>query len=375
MAGRWTGVSATPPPARTERVLATRMPLPAVAAISVIAAAAVAVALLAVVRPPAPAPAPFLAAPAAAPAADSPAPRRAAACPAATVRVAGPGQLAAALAAAGPGTAIRLADGVYRGRFLLRASGTPAAPLFVCGGPGAVLDGGGRPHGRVLHLAGASFVRLVGFTVRNGGTGLLVDRGRRVVVQGLTVEQVGETAVHLRHGATDNLVAGNTLRATGLRRPAGGAGVTVGSAAGHWCAVSACLPDACDRNVIRDNRISATTTEAVVAREGTSGGRIAGNTFDGSRLTGAYADAWVTVRGNGWEVRGNRGQLSHGDGFRAGQVVGGWGRGNVFAGNTAQVDGPGWGFHVAPGLDNHVLCDNASTGARKGLSNVTCQPA
>jgi hypothetical protein len=53
-------------------------------------------------------------------------------------------------------------------------------------------------------------------------------------------------------------------------------------------------------------------------------------------------------------------------------VVDGWGRGNVFKGNTAEVNGPGYGFNFAPANDNKVSCDNKVIKAGKGLSNVNC---
>ncbi|GGJ89172.1 hypothetical protein GCM10010123_18420 [Pilimelia anulata] len=359
----------------TERVLTTRMPPLAVAGAVTIALAATAVAVLAVLRPPpngAAAPPPPRPAVPLADAAAAPAVPPAVTCPTPTVRVRGANRLAAALDRVRPGTSIALADGVYGGRFTLRAGGTAAAPVYLCGGPRAVLDAGSRAAGEVLRLVDLAHVRLVGFTVRNGLRGLVLDGARRVVVQGLTVERTGETAIHLRRFASDNVVQGSTVRRAGLLRPYSGVGIRVGTPATHWCAVADCEPDAADRNVIQGNRVSATTAEAVEAHEGTTGGRIADNTFDGSRLAGTTADAWVDLKGNRWRVTDNRGRLSRGDGFQTHSPVDGWGTGNLFAGNAAQVDGPGWAFHFDPVLGNRVACDNTSTGARRGLANVAC---
>ncbi|HEX5740145.1 MAG TPA: right-handed parallel beta-helix repeat-containing protein, partial [Pilimelia sp.] len=299
---------------------------------------------------------------------------RAVACPAATVRVATAARLTRALAAARPGSSIRLADGFYRGRFVLRAGGRPGAPVHLCGGPRAVLDAGSADRGQAVHVAGASHLRLIGFTVRRGERGVLVERARDVVMHGLRVESSGAEGIRLRRFATDNVVQDSTVHGTGRRRPARGYGVQIGTAKAQWCLVSACRPDSSDRNVVRYNHIAGTTAESVDVREGTSGGAVVGNTFDGARLAAAYADSWVDVGGNAWLVRGNRGRRSVGDGFQTHQAAAGWGRGNVFAGNSARVDGPGWGFHMAPVLDNLVVCDNDSRGARKGLANITCTP-
>ncbi|HST64227.1 MAG TPA: hypothetical protein VLM05_03470, partial [Mycobacteriales bacterium] len=84
-------------------------------------------------------------------------------CPAATVRVSSADDLIAALRDAKPGDSIALADGTYAGTFVTTSSGTEAAPIFLCGGAGAVLDGGGTDKGYGFHLDGASWWRLVGF--------------------------------------------------------------------------------------------------------------------------------------------------------------------------------------------------------------------
>ena len=291
-------------------------------------------------------------------------------CPAPTVTVSDAGGLAEALAAAVPGTAIHLADGVYPGTFVATTKGTADRPIFVCGGPGAVLDGGGVKKGYGFHLNGADHWRLAGFTVRNSQKGVMADTVNHAVISGLTVEQIGDEAIHLRKFSSDNVVENNTIRDTGRRRDKFGEGVYIGTAVSNWPQITGGAPDTSDRNVVRGNTMTATTAEAVDVKEGTTGGFVTGNTFDGSALTGA--DSWVDVKGNGWTVSGNSGQRSPEDGYQTHQVADGWGRGNTFTKNVAQVDGPGFGFHLAPVEDNRVLCDNKATGAAQGLANVPC---
>ncbi|AGZ42814.1 right-handed parallel beta-helix repeat-containing protein [Actinoplanes friuliensis] len=291
-------------------------------------------------------------------------------CPAATVSVGDADSLTAALDQAQPGTSILLADGVYEGAFVGDAKGTAAKPIFVCGGPGAVLDGGGIKKGYGFHLDGADHWRLVGFTVRNAQKGVMADSVNHTVISGLTVEQIGDEAIHLRKFSSDNVVEGNTIRDTGKRRDKFGEGVYIGSANSNWAGITGGAPDTSDRNVVRGNTISATTAEAVDIKEGTTGGTVTGNTFDGAALTGA--DSWVDVKGNNWTISGNTGQRSPEDGFQTHQVYDGWGRGNTFTGNIAQVDGPGYGFHLAPVENNRVACTNKATGAALGLANVDC---
>ena len=300
----------------------------------------------------------------------SPAPNAAPDCPPASVEVASARQLQRALDDANPGDVIALADGTYSGRFRMAASGSAAEPIFVCGGAGAVLDGGGVDHGYVLHLDGVRHVRVVGFTVTNGQKGVMADGVRQTVIGGLDVHGIGDEAIHLRRDSTDNEVVANRISQTGQRRADFGEGVYVGTAESNWCDVNDCDPDASDRNRILGNTFSDTTAEAIDVKEGTTGGEIGDNTFDGAGLSSA--DSWVDVKGNDWVIRGNSGKTSPRDGFQTHRVADGWGTGNRFEANSAQLDGPGYGFALTPPLDNTVACDNVATDAGAGLSNVEC---
>ncbi|MGW1977640.1 right-handed parallel beta-helix repeat-containing protein [Streptomyces sp. NPDC001889] len=312
--------------------------------------------------------------PAASPGAGDPVPPAPSAevdCPPASVTVGDARSLKDALAKARAGDSIRLADGVYSGRFVATAAGTAEKPVSLCGGSGAVIDGGGIKGGYALHLKGATHWRVVGFTVRNGQKGVMADRVRGTVIQRLTVESIGDEAIHLRDFSSDNVVRDNVVRATGLRKPKFGEGVYIGTAKSNWCTVTQCAPDESDRNAVIGNRISDTTGEAVDIKEGTTGGRVVGNTFDGAKLAGSHNDSWVDVKGNDWLIQGNTGRNSPEDGFQTHQIVKGWGTGNTFSGNTARVDGPGWGFRLTSD-GNKVTCDNKVTDAAKGLANVDC---
>ncbi|MDX3076786.1 nitrous oxide reductase family maturation protein NosD [Streptomyces sp. NPDC088354] len=293
-------------------------------------------------------------------------------CPAPTVMVGDAKSLDDALENAMPGDVIGLADGTYKDKFTAETAGTSDRPIWVCGGPGAVIDAGDVAGGYAFHLDGASYWRLVGFTVRNGQKGVMADHVEHAVIQGLTVEHIGDEAIHLRNFSSDNVVRGNTVRDTGLRKPKFGEGVYIGSAESNWCTVSKCKPDNSDRNVVTGNRISATTAESIDIKEGTTGGTVTRNTFDGSDLSGDHNDSWVDVKGNSWTISFNTGSHAAADGFQTHEILKGWGRGNTFKGNVAHVDGPGYGFNLTPVNGNKVTCDNKVTGAGKGLTNTDC---
>jgi hypothetical protein len=167
-------------------------------------------------------------------------------------------------------------------------------------------------------------------------------------------------------------VEANTVRKTGLRRDTFGEGIYIGTAQSNWCTITDCKPDLSDRNIIRDNRISETTAEAIDIKEGTTGGMVIRNTFEGSQESGSHNDSWVDVKGNGWLIKANTGRNAKVDGFQTHEVVNGWGSGNVFESNVAEVNGPGFGFSLTPVNGNVVRCDNRVTGALKGFANVAC---
>jgi hypothetical protein len=275
-----------------------------------------------------------------------------------------------ALDSAAPGDVIGLADGTYEGHFEITTSGTADQPSFLCGSASAVLDGGDVDEGYTLHLDGADRWRLVGFTVTGGQKGIVADGTVGTVIQGLTVSSTGDEAVHLRTHSTDNVVLTNTISRTGLRNEKYGEGVYIGSAVSNWCTYTACGADRSDRNVVKDNVITDTSAESVDIKEGTTGGLVTGNTFDGSEMTGA--DSWVDVKGNNYLVTGNSGVSAPENGMQVHQILRGWGDHNVFESNVLDLQTPDWAIAAWPEESNVVRCDNTFTGAAKGLSNVPC---
>ncbi len=296
-------------------------------------------------------------------------------CPQQTVTALNGDDLRAALRSAKPGDVIYLERGIYPGRFTIEAKGKAKRPIYLCGPAEAVLDGRNQSNGYVLHLDGATHWRLSGFTVRNGLKGIMMDAGKHNVLQNLKVEDTGDEAVHLRKHSTDNVVQGLTIRKTGKVHPKYGEGLYVGTAESNWCDISKCKPDRSDRNQLLRNKMSLTTAEAIDIKEGTSRGVIGDNLFDGHGLTGE-ADSWVDVKGNNWQIWGNRGKYTPEDGFQTHVILPGWGDKNVFRSNTAVLDGgSGVGFYVHKRLKNVVDCNNTASGAPGGLSNIPCREA
>ncbi len=100
---------------------------------------------------------------------------------------------------------------------------------------------------------------------------------------------------------------------------------------------------------------------------------ISGNFFNGKNLSGD-ADSWVDIKGNNWIIRDNKGKNSPKDGFQTHVILKGWGDGNLFIGNQADLNGgSGLGFYLDEPLRNKVFCDNGVSGAGQGISNVPCR--
>ena len=287
-----------------------------------------------------------------------------------TVTVSSSAQLFDALEAVTPGDSIELAPGVYLGTFTAAVSGTEEDPISLCGPSDAILDGGDIEGGYVLHLDSVSHWVVEGFAIRGGQKGLMADTVTHTVIRGLTVSEIGDEGIHLRATSTDNLVIGNTISDTGMRKPKFGEGIYIGTAESNWCEVSDCEPDRSDRNVIEDNTILRTTAESIDIKEGTSEGVVRGNTFDGAHITGA--DSWVDVKGNDWLIVDNVGTNAPRDGFQTHEILDGWGTRNVFRDNSATVLAAGFGYSMTPELENVVECGNTASEAREGVSNVEC---
>lgn len=295
-----------------------------------------------------------------------------------SVRVADAQALSRALDSAKPGLTIALADGTYSGRFVISRSGQARRPITICGSADAILDPGTNLKYYTLHLDGADHVDVRGITVRQGLKGIMADDWDHGTIDGVTVTGSGEEGIHLRRWSSDSTVSNSRISDTGTADPAVrpdaarfGEGIYVGSAYTNWPKYTGGLPDASDNVRIVGNTISNTTAESIDIKEGTTGGLVSGNTFDGAGMVAA--DSWLDVKGNDYTIRGNVGSSSPRDGFQTHVQLDGWGNGIHFSENTGRVDAPGHGIRVASQSAGVVVsCTNDLAGAGSGLSNVPC---
>ncbi|MGW6685390.1 right-handed parallel beta-helix repeat-containing protein [Streptomyces sp. NPDC054961] len=322
-----------------------------------------------------------------------------------TVDVATSAQLRSALAAAVPGQTIRLAAGEYRGSFTTRRPGTAAQRITLTGPRSAVLVNDG-PSGEApscpvpttgwdpgygLWLYGASYWNLTGFTVRDSKKGVVLDSSRHVTLDGLYVHHVEEEGVHFRRSSADGVIRSSVIEYTGLVQPGYGEGVYLGSAGSNWgCHGNSGGADRSDRVLVEGNRIGPyVAAEAIDVKEGTSGGIIRGNTFDGRGITGENsADSWVDVKGVDYLIEGNKGSFAAPGIFANGYETHHPGTtpsfpngcGTVWRNNTSDLGGVGayavkvTSVSQCSGRPNVVHASNTVTRAVKGLTNIPVTP-
>ncbi|ROP42668.1 cellulose binding domain-containing protein [Saccharothrix texasensis] len=321
------------------------------------------------------------------------------------VDVATAAQLQAALAAAVPGQAIRMAAGVYRGAFVITRPGTAAAPVTLTGPADAVLvnDGpsGSAPScptptpgwdpGYGLWLHDAPHWNLVGFTVRESKKGIVVDNSHHTVIDHVQVHHVDEEAVHFRRSSADGVLRDSAISHTGLAQPGYGEAVYLGSANSNWaCHGNSGGVDRSDRVQVLVNRIGpGVAAEHVDVKEGTFDGVIRGNTFDGTGISGQNsADSWVDVKGVGYTIEGNTGTFAAPGAFANGYETHNPattpsfpnGCGTVWRDNRSDLGGVGqYAIRITStskcaGTPNVVHASNTATGAVNGLTNIPVTP-
>ncbi|MGW1142382.1 right-handed parallel beta-helix repeat-containing protein [Streptomyces zhihengii] len=280
-------------------------------------------------------------------------------------------ELKSALAAARPGDTIQLADGTYTGNFKATVDGTSASRITLTGSSRAVLKAGG---GYGLHLNGASYWTVRGVTVTGGQKGIMTDAADNVIIESVTVHGLDMEGIHFRTSSRDGVVRNSRIYDTGNDGRGMGEGIYVGSAGG--------TSDRSDNAQIIGNVIGPDVGgEAVDIKEGTTGARIIGNTFDGRGLTGAnYDDSWVDVKGNGVLVENNTGKNTTNNGFETHTQQSGWGCGTVFRGNRSDLSGASGAKQLAVYVTNQstgctttVHASNTVTDGR-GLTNIAVTP-
>jgi hypothetical protein len=299
-------------------------------------------------------------------------------------RVANSLELQIALITARPGQTIELADGTYRGNFVIASSGTSEAPITLRGQPGTVLDGGAYFMNYGLLVRG-NFWRIENVSFRNAKKGIVLHGASNNVLSNIHVADIGEEAIRLRNFSSGNTVENCTIMRTGLLRAGYGEGIYIGTADGDWQDATAGMPDRSDGtrvlNCVLGPHVSA---ELIDIKEGTSGGLIQGNVLNGTGVSGEnFADSLVDIKGNAYVIAENRaieaGPNALQDGIQVHQKLEGWGLRNLLRNNQLGLNVAGYGILVqtkeSDSGANRIENNNVVTGARRGVTNIAAVAA
>ncbi len=300
------------------------------------------------------------------------------------VNVANATELQAALTAAKAGQTIKLKDGTYTrsGGFIINAgiNGTKAAPVKLQGTKAAFISSGSTTSGNGLWLKGNNFWILEGFTVNKSKKAIMLDNSHNNILINITVNNIGDEGIHLRTYSSYNTVKNCYVDSVGSVSGASGTaeGIYIGSSVSNWTTYTGGNPDTCNYNTVSGNSFGPhIPSENLDVKEGTKGGIISNNTFNGAGLNGVNSgDSWLDLKGNYYSVFCNTGSNTLTDGFQTHILVAGSGDYNTFYDNTLTVGSSGYGINVQTSgskgtADHNMICsNNKADESSKGISNI-----
>lgn len=266
------------------------------------------------------------------------------------IRVTNTDELKSAMASAKPGDEIVLAPGEYIStssastvgyQFLGEADGTEEAPIILRSedpDSPAVLSGSTIQKQYALAITGDWWV-LDNIKVTGSSIGIVLDNSNNTKILNCEVYGTGQEAIHIRDGSSYCLVENTNIHDTGLKTPAYGEGIYVGSSKN-----ATNYDFSCDYNRIRNCTIGPNVTaEHVDVKEYTTGTIIENCTFDGKGMSGEnYADSFVDLKGNDCILRyctGYRnGETNINRAFEMNKLDEGWGQNGYIYGNKVYMD-------------------------------------
>ncbi|CBN79456.1 FirrV-1-B30 precursor [Ectocarpus siliculosus] len=278
-----------------------------------------------------------------------------------------PYSIASALAEAGAGDTVVLADGTYNEAIVTVQGGESGNPLIISGGRGALVNAG--DDGKVVNVQ-HSWVTLEGFSVDGkisdddeadsyvdkcvfveGPSTSGEERLEGFVMQDVSVQNCGDECVRLKSFVVGAVISDNVIQDCGVRDfvygggGKNGEGVYVGTSSNQWSDG----PDECNDNTITGNTITPNGNECVDVKEGSTGTIIEDNTCSGQldEDSGCFGS-----RGDGNVFRYNTASDCLGVGVR----IGGWeadgheyGQDNSIYGNSfTRAESGGLSFFALP---------------------------
>ena len=187
-----------------------------------------------------------------------------------------------------PGDIVYVKNGTYREDVYIKGKNGGENYITFQNYPGhsPVIKGNGVGSGR-NKIVGSSFLKFIGFTITDFQQGLFVERSSNIILQNLTVYDVGHEAVHIRFNSSLVTLRDSIIHDTGkLQRF--GEGVYVGSSPTHQPKHPPY--DNTHDILLKGNRIYNTGDECIEAKEGTYNIVIDGNTLHDCNLSSSITD-------------------------------------------------------------------------------------
>ena len=272
-------------------------------------------------------------------------------------------------------------------------NGTKNNPIKLVGTKTSIITSDNITSKYGLHLQGNSYWIIEGFTVTKSSKCVMLDSSSYNTINDLRITQSGDEALHLRKFSSYNTVSNCLIDSTGMNPTAAqngyAEGIYVGTANSNWINNSNNKVDTCNYNILTGNIFgSLIRSENIDIKEGTIGGEISNNVFNGLGCNGNNsADKYVDIKGDYYTIKCNTGQGNSAsilNGFEVninkittknGLVVNkNFGDYNTFSNNTLDMTGTtGHAIFVnsySGVIHNTVCSNNTAINAASGLCNL-----
>ena len=227
-------------------------------------------------------------------------------------------QIVSAMASAIPGDEIIIASGTYiatkktqapdnRGkwaRYVGIGNGISTKPITVRGASSTnrpILQGPtGDYNGYTMRIVGDYWI-IKDLIITEGSKGIVLDKSNYCKINNVLIHQIGEEGIHFRDGSSNNMADKCVIHHTGVKQPAYGEGVYVGSDKGQWdlTGTTTDYNPYCFDNTIQFCKIGPNVAaEGVDVKEGTKNTIIRDCEFSGQGISGENsADAFIDLKG------------------------------------------------------------------------------
>ncbi len=212
-----------------------------------------------------------------------------------------------------PGDEIIITEGVYTiqekyivkkhitlaPRLYSKVNGTPKNPIIIRGEKSSsrpILQGSSNAYdGYVFLLEGDNWI-IKDLVLRGGSKGLVLDNANSVTIDNIEIYDIASEGIHVRDGSSNTLIQKCYLHDLGLKKPANGEGIYIGSDAKEH---NGNFNPYCDDTIIKDCTFGPNiSAEAIDVKEEVDGVKIYGNVFSAKGIVGdTRNDAFIDVKG------------------------------------------------------------------------------